>query len=175
MTLNRGNFSDLVTAELRVLLPPGQYSDLDPPPSVEVPASREPWVSSRSDDLVGLALSGGGIRSATFNLGLLQGLHFMELLPHIDYLSTVSGGGYIGGFWSAWLARGGPNGTTSATSFPEVERINEGSGHQVSDTPEVRHLREFSRFLSPRLGFFETEMWHAVIAVVAGLIPTLVA
>lgn len=39
---------------------------------------------------------GGGIRSATFNLGLLQGLCDQGLLPYIDYLSTVSGGGYIG-------------------------------------------------------------------------------
>ena len=45
---------------------------------------------------VGLAFSGGGIRSATFNLGILQGLAQAKLLGHIHYLSTVSGGGYIG-------------------------------------------------------------------------------
>ncbi len=48
------------------------------------------------EDSVGLALSGGGIRSATFNLGLLQAMHHYKVLPNIDYLSTVSGGGYIG-------------------------------------------------------------------------------
>src|SRR4026209_1267495 len=42
----------------------------------------------------GLAFSGGGIRSATFNLGILRGLHRLKLLAHFDYLSTVSGGGY---------------------------------------------------------------------------------
>lgn len=57
------------------------------------------------ENLVGLALSGGGIRSATFCLGLLQGLHQLKLLRVFDYLSTVSGGGYLGGWWSAWLAR----------------------------------------------------------------------
>ncbi|MDX6303281.1 MAG: hypothetical protein QOI77_250, partial [Blastocatellia bacterium] len=41
-----------------------------------------------------LCLSGGGIRSATFNLGLLQGLARHELLSKFDYLSTVSGGGF---------------------------------------------------------------------------------
>jgi hypothetical protein len=46
--------------------------------------------------LVGLALSGGGIRSAAFNMGVLQTLVRTGLLPRIDYLSTVSGGGYIG-------------------------------------------------------------------------------
>lgn len=52
-------------------------------------------------NLVGLAFSGGGIRSASFNLGLLQALHAKKLLPKVDYLSTVSGGGYIGSFLSA--------------------------------------------------------------------------
>jgi hypothetical protein len=56
-------------------------------------------------NLAGLALSGGGIRSATFSLGLLQGLHELKLLHLFDYLSTVSGGGYVGGWWSAWLSR----------------------------------------------------------------------
>jgi hypothetical protein len=49
-----------------------------------------------SKDLVGLAFSGGGIRSASFNLGLLQALHKRGVLRHVDFLSTVSGGGYIG-------------------------------------------------------------------------------
>jgi hypothetical protein len=56
-------------------------------------------------NLVGLALSGGGIRSATFCLGLLQGMDKLNLVRIFDYLSTVSGGGYVGGWWSAWLAR----------------------------------------------------------------------
>jgi hypothetical protein len=48
------------------------------------------------DDLTGIALSGGGIRSATFALGALQALAQHDLLRRFDYLSTVSGGGYIG-------------------------------------------------------------------------------
>ena len=47
-------------------------------------------------DAVGLAFSGGGIRSATFNLGILQALARARVLDKVDYLSTVSGGGYIG-------------------------------------------------------------------------------
>ena len=47
-------------------------------------------------ELVGLALSGGGIRSATFNLGFLQALCRHGILKNVHYLSTVSGGGYIG-------------------------------------------------------------------------------
>ena len=48
------------------------------------------------DPEVGLALSGGGIRSATYCLGVLQALAYRRALPRVDYLSTVSGGGYIG-------------------------------------------------------------------------------
>jgi hypothetical protein len=47
---------------------------------------------------VGLAFSGGGIRSATFSLGLAQALAEKRLFPQIDYLATVSGGGYTGAF-----------------------------------------------------------------------------
>src|SRR6266536_5814220 len=53
-------------------------------------------------DLVGLAFSGGGIRSATFNLGVIQALASRKLLKSMDYLSTVSGGGYIGSWLSSW-------------------------------------------------------------------------
>jgi len=56
-----------------------------------------------SEPLSGIALSGGGsIRSASFGLGVMQALYAgydeqsKELLRKFDYLSTVSGGGYIG-------------------------------------------------------------------------------
>lgn len=139
------------------------------PTDVEVPASGEPWVATTTKNYVGLALSGGGIRSATFNLGLLQGLDRLHLLPVVSYLSTVSGGGYIGGFWSAWLARGK---APAHWLFPGGA-VEQRDPSRVVDTPEVRHLREFSRFLAPRVGFFETEMWHAILAFAGGLIPTL--
>ncbi len=54
-----------------------------------------------------LCFSGGGIRSATFCLGVLQGLAKYGLLDKFDYLSTVSGGGYIGSWLSAWIDRAG--------------------------------------------------------------------
>ncbi|HEU4458895.1 MAG TPA: hypothetical protein VFR90_07205 [Methylibium sp.] len=46
------------------------------------------------EPVVGLALSGGGVRSATYSLGLLRGLAQRGHLPRFDYLSSVSGGGY---------------------------------------------------------------------------------
>jgi hypothetical protein len=56
------------------------------------------------ENLFGLALSGGGIRSATFALGVLQAMAARDLLKHVDYLSTVSGGGYIGSSLLWWLS-----------------------------------------------------------------------
>src|SRR5579864_437745 len=52
-----------------------------------------------------LCFSGGGIRSATFALGVLQALSRHKLLEKFHYLSTVSGGGYIGSWLSAWRTR----------------------------------------------------------------------
>lgn len=67
----------------------------------------------------GIALSGGGIRSATFCIGVLQSIaerdkycqdnskkdYKSSLLSHFDYLSTVSGGGYAGGFLTSLFVR----------------------------------------------------------------------
>ncbi len=79
----------------------------------EVTAAEVEWMQRRreaagvaaSDETVGLALSGGGIRSATFNLGLLMALGERNLLKHVDYLSSVSGGGYIAACLTWLLAR----------------------------------------------------------------------
>src|SRR6202035_2352441 len=52
--------------------------------------------SDKVIDVIGLALSGGGIRSSAVCLGVLQALNHHGLIERIDYLLTVSGGGYIG-------------------------------------------------------------------------------
>src|SRR5262249_24034927 len=57
--------------------------------------------------LSALCISGGGNRSATFALGAIQGLAENGLLQQFDYLSTVSGGGYIGSWLTAWSNRAG--------------------------------------------------------------------
>ncbi len=56
----------------------------------------DPPRPTTDNELVGLAFSGGGIRSATINLGIAQALHQRGVFDHADYLSTVSGGGYLG-------------------------------------------------------------------------------
>src|SRR5688572_6426138 len=59
-------------------------------------------------ELTALCFSGGGIRSATFGLGIIQALAKHKLLTRFDYLSTVSGGGYLGSWLSAWVYRATP-------------------------------------------------------------------
>jgi Patatin-like phospholipase len=101
--------------------------------------------------LTGLALSGGGIRSATFNLGVLQALAQARLLGTFDYLSTVSGGGYIGSWLSAWIRRAGG-----------VEHVENELGGK-DEPAQVRYLREFSNVLTPKRGTFgaDTQTWVA--------------
>ncbi|HWQ03473.1 MAG TPA: patatin-like phospholipase family protein, partial [Candidatus Nitrosotenuis sp.] len=70
-------------------------------------SAQKPTQEEVGKSLIGLSFSGGGIRSATFNLGILQALAQLNLLSRIDYLSTVSGGGYIGSWLSAWVKRFG--------------------------------------------------------------------
>jgi predicted acylesterase/phospholipase RssA len=108
--------------------------------------------------LIGLALSGGGIRSATFNLGALQALAKHRLLARMDYLSTVSGGGYIGSWLSAWIHR-------HAEGVLGVQNaIREGLAGRGNEPGEVSWLRDYSNYLVVRLGFFSGDSW-ATIAI----------
>lgn len=66
-------------------------------------ASRRKAAGSPSGPVIGVAFSGGGVRSATVNLGSLQGLEDSGVLKQVDYLSCVSGGGYIGGWYASHL------------------------------------------------------------------------
>ncbi|MGI9432633.1 MAG: patatin-like phospholipase family protein, partial [Myxococcota bacterium] len=56
-------------------------------------------------DLAGIGFSGGGIRSAALNLGMTQALDQRGVFEHFDYMSTVSGGGYLGSSLSTLMRR----------------------------------------------------------------------
>ena len=112
--------------------------------------------TATSEALIGLAFSGGGIRSATFNLGILQGLAKRGLLKHIDYLSTVSGGGYIGSWYMSFLKRlaDGKPATAEAMLNPErCKTPNQTSHADTTVEPQaVLWLRRFSNYLTPKTG-----------------------
>ena len=88
------------------------------------PGDRAPW-QARADQarLAALCLSGGGIRSATFCLGALQALASRRMLGEFHYLSTVSGGGFAGGWLQTFIRQCG--------SIAEAERQLGGSGNEI--------------------------------------------
>lgn len=117
-----------------------------------------------SDDLFGLAFSGGGIRSATFNLGVLQGLSRAGLLKRVDYLSTVSGGGYIGSWLSAWIWR-------EKGKVADVEQaLGNLSDSERHETPPVGWLRRYSNYLTAKVGLFSADTLTAVATYLRNLL-----
>ena len=102
----------------------------------------------------GLCFSGGGIRSATFGLGVLQSLARLQLLNKFDYLSTVSGGGYIGSWLTAWIHRH-PHGLDGV-----IEDLRGTPKTDATEAPPpVQWLRNYSNYLSPHLGFLSVDSW----------------
>jgi hypothetical protein len=121
--------------------------------------------------LVGLAISGGGIRSAAFAVGILQGLASLGLLRRFDYLSTVSGGGYTGGWLAAWLRREGD--IENVERQLGLSRVEQAKAQRpwipprqtVDEEPEpLFHLRSYSSYLNPRSGLMTADTW-SVIAI----------
>jgi Patatin-like phospholipase len=89
-------------------------------------------------NMVGLALSGGGIRSAAFSLGAMQALDALGVIKKIDYLSTVSGGGYIGTSMTVAMS------TQTPEKFPFASELREG------EVPGIQHIRDHSNYLFPQ-------------------------
>ena len=97
----------------------------------------EPLLIPTADsNLIGLALSGGGVRSAAFCLGALQALDEAGVIAKADYLSTVSGGGYIGCSLSTSL-------DATKGDFPFQ------TGRFEDETPALQHIRDYSNYLFP--------------------------
>ncbi|HEY6084421.1 MAG TPA: patatin-like phospholipase family protein [Nitrospira sp.] len=107
-----------------------------------------PLATKVPGNLTGLAFSGGGIRSATFHLGILQALQDMGRLPQIDYLSTVSGGSYIAGWMLAHLGNELDDDYGNLVQTPDQARL--------LDPQEdfVIHLRHHAGFIKEG-GFWE--------------------
>ena len=132
------------------------------------------------NELVGLAMSGGGMRSATYNLGVGQALARHNLMKDVDYISTVSGGGYYGSSLTSLMADDLPYNDdwdarldTSGENFPYAFPAPLEGKHEDADyvpvhgqeSPATRHIRENSNLLMPSVGLaglFQTETWTAI-------------
>jgi PDZ domain/Patatin-like phospholipase len=135
--------------------------------------------------LAALCLSGGGIRSAAFGLGVLQALASSpetvaatewdtiseeevakkasnSLLAQFDYLSTVSGGGYIGSWLSAWCTRAG---------FPNIWRYLVARPCSPDTEPsQINWLRSYSNYLTPKIGVMSADAWSAFSTYICNLL-----
>lgn len=132
----RQGSQDLVEQELRALEP------------------RRKVTGHCEDQLMGLALSGGGIRSATFSLGVMQALAKNGILEKMDYLSTVSGGGYIGSSLT-WFLKSMKGAGVGSDDFPYgSEQPAEGVQPDADSdqTRLLRYLRQHGKYLSPGNG-----------------------
>ena len=112
-----------------------------------------------------LCLSGGGIRSATFALGILQGLARLRMLPRFHYLSTVSGGGYIGSWLTAWLHRSGNDVDAVCEELGAID----GTRKLAPEAETIAHLRDYSNYLAPRAGLLSADTWTLLGTIMRNL------
>jgi hypothetical protein len=124
------NFEDVFRAELGAIRDRHNGHS-----SKKIAENNDATDPSTALELAGITCSGGGIRSASFCLGVLQGLQWKKTLDRMDYLSTVSGGGYIGTTLTI-----GMSSTNGEFPFGRLDQ-------ESRETPEVRHLRDNSRYL----------------------------
>lgn len=122
------------------------------------PGDRAPW-QARADQarLAALCLSGGGIRSATFCLGALQALASRRMLGEFHYLSTVSGGGFAGGWLQTFIRQCG--------SIAEAERQLGGSGNEI-----FAKLRRYTNYLTPEVGILSRDTWAGIVLYIRNTI-----
>ncbi|HKH72843.1 MAG TPA: hypothetical protein VKA59_15905 [Vicinamibacterales bacterium] len=166
------------------------------PPDGDGQLPKEDVVAQR---LIGLAFSGGGIRSATTNLGIAQALSRMGILRLVDYLSTVSGGGYIGGCLISFLSVNRDHqkdaGDAKQFNFTSRDELKFGTNwprfpfnaerKTISPAPGkaaepsdgtniVAHLRTHGDFLVARRSILKREALRAVGTLFGGLLYTVV-
>lgn len=177
--------------------PPGSL----PPPAAAVPEQLlTVYQALNADDRWALCLSGGGIRSAAFALGILQRIAALEItskrkdeaqgsaLKQFEFLSTVSGGGYIGSWLSAWLFQerqrekarqkliippvgGAPSRSAPLDTVVPALNRRESRG-QLGDHEEaepISNLRRNSHFLSPSFSSLSPDLWSDVASVLRNL------
>lgn len=139
-----------------------------------LPSPTRPAVTN---DLYGIALSGGGMRSATFSLGVLQALSENGLLEPADYLSTVSGGGYVGVSFSGLCAEELPyvglnRLGSDADRFPfavvrpaaAVAATDAGPAARIhgNETPALWHVRKYANLIAGGFGLLNLATWQLV-------------
>jgi len=135
-----------------------------------------------------LCISGGGIRSASFSQGVIEALACHprpdaanphperavgsapdSLLGQFNYLSTVSGGGYVGSWLSAWVSR---EHLPGGGGWPSVWEKLTGARADDPDkeAAQIHWLRTYSNYLTPKLGLTSADTWGGIAIVLRNLI-----
>jgi hypothetical protein len=131
--------------------------------------SPKTWEQERGDvydaaqdaGLSGLAFSGGGIRSATFCLGVLQSLASHNEIPRFDYLSSVSGGGYIHQWFASWVYNQAPANSRLASVQKLLKPLPD-PGSPARWPAQILWLRRYSSYLTPQRGFYSADTWTMI-------------
>ncbi len=123
--------------------------------------------TSEADELddtrFGIAMSGGGIRSATINLGILKTLNKFGVLEKADYLSTVSGGGYTGAYVQSLLKK------KASEKKDHPAEAYENLFHQ----DHINYLRDRGEYMMPGVG--RKKIWNTFVLVIGYLVSTLMS
>ncbi|MDZ7925151.1 MAG: hypothetical protein U5M23_14110 [Marinagarivorans sp.] len=101
------------------------------------------------DNYCGLAISGGGIRSSSFALGVIQALVRANILKKMDYLSTSSGGGYLGASLTWFLRQGLDNGDAAGV---DPKNFPLGAPNKPLTDPQntaLDYIRQHGNYLAP--------------------------
>ncbi len=115
----------------------------------------EEAASKFDENKFGIAMSGGGIRSATINLGFLRTMNVFKILEKADYLSTVSGGGYTGAYIQA--------------------TVKEKNGFdELFDDNKIEHLRQYGNYFIPGQGKWE-QLWNTLLLAVGYMVSWLMS
>ena len=106
----------------------------------------------------GIALSGGGIRSATINLGFLRTLNKYSILQKADYLSSVSGGGYT-------------------HSYVQATAKETGDFGKLFSADHIDAMRSHGEYMVPRTGFLgkNGNLGVIIVAFLVSWVMTLIS
>jgi hypothetical protein len=153
-------FADVLKEEMKVILDldlPERDASIANPDSDQGKAQERKYekllfaaVDASGTDLTALCLSGGGIRSASFALGVMQTLARFGLLGQFHYLSSVSGGGYIASWLSLWRRL-----SPDTIVFESLDAAM----HTGDEAAQITGIRADSNYLTPQLGLLSADTW----------------
>jgi hypothetical protein len=173
----RATLNEVLHAEVGALRPalnlatPATFADAPDSRTADLRAIYQSIASLSTDTgpegpqpLSALCLSGGGIRSATFNLGVIQGLAKIDLLGKFDYISSVSGGGYIASWLRTWMYRDSVPSVVAALKIPHTR------DPLAPEPAPLVALRAYSNYLTPKLGLFSGDTWAAAAIIARNIL-----